>query len=137
MTLSTQNFLETRLVCRTSAAYNLTEKENEIFINKLTLDDSELKKQLINRKNSRCLKKLSIVEYKGLMVSWASSSQWNKIQAYHAFTLPAHRRKGFATLAFSMLIANGDFIKNQPLAVFSEDSYKIAQSLGIKYIKIF
>jgi hypothetical protein len=36
-----------------------------------------------------------------------------------------------------MLIANGDFIKNQPLAVFSEDSYKIAQSLGMKYIKIF
>lgn len=137
MTLSTQNFLETRLVCRTAAAYNLTEKENEIFINKLTLDDSELKKQLINRKNSRCLKKLSIVEDKGLMVSWASSTQWNKIQAYHAFTLPAHRRKGFATLAFSILIANGDFIKSQPLAVFSEDSYKIAQSLGMKYIKIF
>jgi len=137
MISSTQNFLEAKLVCRTAAACNLTEKENEIIINKLTLHDSELKKQLINRKNSTCLSKLSIVEDKGLIVSWASSSQWNKIQAYHSFTLPAHRRKGFAKLALSMLIANGDFIKNDLLAVFSEDSFSIAQSLGMKNIKMF
>lgn len=137
MISSTQNLLEVKLVCRTASACNLTDKENEIIINKLTLEGSELKKQLINRKNSRCLSKLSIVEDKGFMVSWASASQWNSMQAYHAFTLPSHRRKGFATLALSMLIANGDFKKNDPLAVFSEDSYKIAQSLGMKNIKIF
>jgi predicted GNAT family acetyltransferase len=137
MISSTQNLLEVKLVCRTASACNLTDKENEIIINKLTLEGSELKKQLINRKISRCPSKLSIVEDKGFMVSWASSSQWNSMQAYHAFTLPSHRRKGFATLALSMLIANGDFKKNDPLAVFSEDSYKIAQSLGMKHIKIF
>jgi len=137
MISSTQNFLEISLICRTATACNLTEKENEVIINRLTSDDSEFKKQLINRKSSRCLNKLSIVEDKSLMVSWASSSQWNKIQAYHAFTLPSHRRKGLARLAFSMLIANGNFVKSDLLAVFSEDSYRIAQSLGMKYIKIF
>ena len=126
------------MICFNTTVKNLTDKQADLIVSKLTIEGSDFQKSIINRKKyiaPQC--KLSIVEDKGSIVSWASASTWNDIQAYQAFTAPTSRNKGFATLAFAMLVANNCFFKNEPLAVFSQETYKIAAKLGMKHIKLY
>lgn len=71
----------------------------------------------------------------GALVGWACSHEWREMQTLEQFTDERHRGRGIGTALAAALMGAGVIDPSQTVAVFGEQTERLAGRLGMRPIR--
>ena len=71
----------------------------------------------------------------GALVGWACSHEWRELQTLEQFTDVRHRGRGIGTALAAALMGAGVIDPHEPVAVFGEQTERLAQRLCMRPIR--
>lgn len=77
------------------------------------------------------------VAYQHQPIAWVASHVWQGMQTIEAFTAQEWRRRGLCRIGVLTLLAAGYLDKDRPVAVFSLECYRLAESLGFRAPRLY
>lgn len=119
----------------TTTVATLGNLDADLIVSALTKSGSEFQKEVVERKTKT---PIAIVRDGGCrIVAWAATHEWKGFQTIEGFTAESHRRRGIATAAAALLVANGSIDTTRPVAIFSPHCIEIALSVGCRDVHLF
>jgi hypothetical protein len=119
----------------TTTVARLSLLDADFIVTRLTKPGSEFQAEVTARKSDT---PVVIVRTRDARVAaWAASHQWRGMQTLEGFTDPGLRRRGIATVAACMLVAEGIIDTRMALAVFSPTCAPIATAAGCRDVRLF